>query len=151
MKRLMWPVMLLALAVSFVVGTVDRPSDTSATARVNALASQIRCPTCQGLSVGESDSPLARSSRDEIVRQVDEGRTDQQIRDYFVSRYGNDALMKTTSKGIGAVLWTLPGALGLLAVVGAAFALRRWRQTKSAVDLTDADRELVATAMRSRS
>ena len=94
--------------------------------RIDKLATEIKCPTCAGLSVAESSSPLANSSREEIERRVKEGESNDEIRDYFVSRYGDDALMTPARHGVTLVAWILPVVFGVLAMVAVAYTIRRW-------------------------
>ncbi len=83
---------LLAVAVGVVtVGLLTappRPQD-----RTKIIAAQLRCPVCQSESVLDSPSETAREMRELIASQVAEGRTDQEIIDYFVARYGTWILL----------------------------------------------------------
>lgn len=85
-------VVLLAVAVGVVtVGLLTappRPQD-----RTKIIAAQLRCPVCQSESVLDSPSETAREMRELIASQVAEGRTDQEIIDYFVARYGTWILL----------------------------------------------------------
>ena len=71
----------------------DRLADPAEEARAHALFSQVRCLVCQSQSIDESDAELARDLRQLIRQQVAEGRTDDQIKAYLVSRYGEFVLL----------------------------------------------------------
>jgi len=90
-------------------------------ARVQALGKQLRCPMCQGLSIADSNSSAARAQMDKVRELVAAGRTDQEIRDYFTSRYGEWALLDPPASGMNLVVWGLP----LLLLVGGALAIAR--------------------------
>jgi cytochrome c-type biogenesis protein CcmH len=90
-------------------------------ARVQALGKQLRCPMCQGLSIADSNSSAARAQMDKVRELVAAGRTDQEIRDYFTSRYGEWALLEPPASGMNLLVWMLP----LLLLVGGAFAIAR--------------------------
>src|SRR5690606_1293694 len=55
---------------------------------VRALAAELRCPVCQGLSLQDSPSELSQEMKDVIRAQLEEGQTREQVKAYFVSKYG---------------------------------------------------------------
>ena len=70
-----WLPWVLAAAVAvaaLVVASSDRSTDASPEARVEQLASQLRCPTCQGLSVADSPASTARAIREDLARRVED-------------------------------------------------------------------------------
>lgn len=94
------------------------PRDPSTRAR--AVEATLRCPTCQATSVADSPALAARQIRRVVEQQVQEGRTDDQIRAYFAARYGQWVLLDPPAAGPGLLVWLLPGAvllLGTLALV----------------------------------
>jgi cytochrome c-type biogenesis protein CcmH len=113
------------------------PPVASDAARSDALASELRCPDCQGLSVADSQTASAR----EIRRQVDElvaaGATDAEVRSHFVDRYGEWILLAPTSP----LAWTLP-FLALALGVGAlaAWLVRRRPASAPGATLDEATR-----------
>jgi len=89
-----------------------------------SIAAQLLCPACQGESVAQSQSPMAAAMRDTIAQQLAAGRSAQQIRQYFVDRYGTSILTDPPRGRLGVVLWLLPLAV-LAAVVFLAVRVRR--------------------------
>ena len=73
----------------------------------------LMCPVCQGQSVGESNSNLANDMRDIIRKQLEQGKSKEEILSYFVNRYGDSILATPPPKGINWVLWLLP-AVGII-------------------------------------
>jgi cytochrome c-type biogenesis protein CcmH len=90
-------------------------------ARVQALGKQLRCPMCQGLSIADSGSSAARAQMDKVRELVAAGKTDQEIRAYFTSRYGEWALLEPPASGMNLLVWLLP----LLLLVGGGVAIAR--------------------------
>lgn len=90
-------------------------------ARVQALGKQLRCPMCQGLSIADSSSSAARAQMDKVRELVAAGKSDQEIRDYFTSRYGEWALLEPPATGMNLLVWLLPLAL----LVGGGLAIAR--------------------------
>src|SRR5205085_2806486 len=129
-KNVVWSVLLAVLVGCIAYGSLAPTSSSPTPAqRSKQLAAEIRCPTCSGLSAGESDSTLARSTRDEIQRRVDGGKSNKQIRDYFVSRYGDSALMTPKKTGLSGVIWVLPAIGALIAAAGLTLVIVRWKST----------------------
>jgi cytochrome c-type biogenesis protein CcmH len=112
-------VLLVGLAAAG-LWQASRPPALSADQRGAAIAATLRCPTCQGLSVGDSPSKVAASMRDIVAEQVDDGRSDEQIRQWFVDRYGPWILLSPSAGGLGWLAWLLPVvALGAGVLVAA--------------------------------
>ena len=142
-----WLVLVALLAGGLAVAALDGSSARSSEERARGLAETIKCPTCQGQSVADSSSPAAKNIRTEIVRRMEAGQTDQEIRDGIVATYGEDLLLTPPRSGVGALVWFLPVALFVGAVGALVATFRRWR-TPPDVDVSDADRVLVEQARR---
>jgi cytochrome c-type biogenesis protein CcmH len=137
---------LVVAAVSLAVASRSAPP--TAAERAHALESQLRCPVCQGLSVADSPSSTARAIADDVGRRVASGETDEQIRQYYVSRYGPGILL--APNGVPGVLAVgLPLVLVAGAGVGLALALSRGRRRGRPV-ADERDEELVARLRAAR-
>ena len=125
---------LVALAAS--AQTVPAPSnDAALDAHVQALAAQLRCVVCQNESVADSQAPLAADLREQIRRQLREGRSDEQIRAYMTDRYGDFVLYEPPLSERTLLLWWGPAlmlAVGGLALWGV--LRRRSRLTDDAFE-----------------
>lgn len=73
------------------------------------IASGLRCPVCQGLSVADSNADAAVAMKNRIDELVKQGYTEQQIVDYFVDRYGDFVRLEPEAEGLNLVLWLVPG------------------------------------------
>lgn len=109
----------LVLATVVVVGLVAGP--TTRPDRVEAIGQSIRCPVCQAESIAASPSTTAREMMDVVREQVAAGRSDDEIRDYFVTRYGRWVLLDPGVDGQTVALWVLP----LLVAAGGIVVVRR--------------------------
>jgi cytochrome c-type biogenesis protein CcmH len=111
-----------ALALSLVLSVFapqqagSAPLAPAQEARVQALGKQLRCAVCQGLSVADSPASMARAQLDTVRALVSEGKSDLEIRDYFVARYGEWVLLAPPKHGLNWLVWL--GPLGLLGVGG---------------------------------
>jgi cytochrome c-type biogenesis protein CcmH len=101
-------------------------AESTLDARTRELASQLRCPVCQGLSLQDSPSELSQQMRDVVRQQLAAGKTPAEIRAYFVGRYGEWILMRPEPHGFNWVVYALP----LVLLAGGAwflvFAVRKW-------------------------
>lgn len=101
------------------------PLDAGREARVQALGKLLRCPMCQGLSIADSGSSAARAQMDRVRELVAEGKSDDDIRAYFVARYGEWALLEPSAQGLNWLVWLGPLALLLVGALAIARLLRR--------------------------
>ena len=145
-SRLPWIALVVVVAGALAVGTFDRGGGARTDEeRAQELAEGFRCPTCAGQSVADSDAPAAKAIRTQIARQIDEGRSDGEIRDYVLSRYPRSEQVPPRS-GLAGLVWVLPVAAVVVAVAGLAVAFRRWRVVGDRRVASDEDRVLVERA-----
>lgn len=121
-SRASW--LALAAAVVVIVGALVlagaiRGGPSTVEERAAAIASTLRCPVCRDLSVADSPAPLARQMRQTIVSQLRAGRTPDEIRAFFVGRYGEWVLLSPPRHGWNLVPWIVP-------IAGLALGLGWW-------------------------
>lgn len=75
---------------------------------VNDIADQLRCPTCTGLSINQSDAPFSLQIRQAVIGQVLEGQHKKEILDFFTERYGLWILREPPAKGFHFLAWLIP-------------------------------------------
>lgn len=105
--------------------------------RVQDVASQLKCPICQGESVADSPSQLAQQMRGVIRQQLQSGRSDQQVIQYFVDRYGQQIVWSPPWQGFTLLAWLVPIALLLGGVVLLFLVLRDWHAAPRVVTSDD--------------
>lgn len=108
--------------------------------RLVDLSAQLRCLVCQNQSIAESNAELAVDLRNQINEQIKLGRSDKEIVDFMVTRYGDFVLYRPPFKATTALLWIGPIALLLLAVVVFYRTLVSRRTRVDERPLTDAER-----------
>ena len=113
--------------------------DASGARRAAALAEQLRCLVCQNQSIAESNAELAVDLRREISEQIRAGRSDQDIIDFMVARYGDFVLYRPPVKPHTWLLWFGPALLAVGAVFAFARALRNRRRRAVEPPLTEAE------------
>ena len=130
----MFSALLLLAAVTLAVpdgaDAVAPPDVAADSARLDSLATdlaaRIRCPVCRQLSVEDSPSELARELKSVVRDRLARGESEEEVMQYFVSKYGEWVLLEPPKKGFNLVVWWLPvlGLLGGGIVLGVAF--RSW-------------------------
>jgi cytochrome c-type biogenesis protein CcmH/NrfF len=119
---------LVLAAVTGLVRSAGVGGAASDAERAQAVAESLRCPTCQGLSVADSGSPLAKSMRQIIDEQVAAGESEDEVRAYFVRRYGDWVLLTPRADGSGLLVWALPVAAVVAGLFAVAKLVRRRRE-----------------------
>jgi cytochrome c-type biogenesis protein CcmH len=121
--------MLLALLIALATPALAVQPDEvmrepALEARARALSAELRCMVCQNQSIDDSDAPLARDIRLLIRERIAKGETNNAVRSYLVSRYGDFILLKPPFQLDTLLLW-LFAPLTLLAGLGAVWFARR--------------------------
>ena len=114
--------------------------DPVAQKRLVDLSAQLRCLVCQNQSIAESNAELAVDLRNQINEQIKAGKSDKEIVDFMVTRYGDFVLYRPPFKATTALLWIGPIALLLLAVTVFYRTLVSRRARVEEKPLTDAER-----------
>jgi len=94
------------------------------------IAVQLRCPVCQGLSAADSTSPAALAMQKRVRELVAAGYDEQQIKDFFVDRYGEWLLLEPSGNGLNKALWLLPWVGAGLALGIALWTLVGWSRRR---------------------
>ena len=126
---------LLALLVAAAAGAVQPDEvlkDPALESRARALSAEIRCLVCQNQSIDDSDASLARDLRLLVREQIKQGRSDSEIRDYLVDRYGTFVLLDPPFRASTLVLWL--GPLFVLLVGGAGLIVYLRGRSRIAAD-----------------
>ena len=125
---------LIASPALTIAGTVE---EQAIDIRTREIAKTLRCTVCQSESVFESQAPLAQQMRGVIRERVAQGQSDEEIRCYFLSRYGDYILMEPRRTGLNWLIWAGPF---LMLLVGGLFLYRtlaRWTAQTASAPLED--------------
>ncbi len=130
MRRLRGAVLAgLAATLLCMAGASDDPAERlpnpAQEARARHLFQQLRCVVCQNESIDDSQAEIAGDLRKIVRVQITQGRSDQQVRDFLVRRYGEFILLTPTLTLGNLALWLTPF---LLVVLGGGYLLIRARQ-----------------------
>ena len=102
-------------------------ADPVAEKRLQKLSEELRCLVCQNQTIADSNAELAQDLRREVRTMIKDGKTDKEIVDFMVVRYGDFVLYRPPVKGITLLLWGGPVALMLLGL----FILQRYLRRRA--------------------
>jgi len=137
----------LVVCALFALPASPAERTSEAAVRAAALAANLRCLVCQNQSIAESNAELAVDLRRQIDEQIAAGRTDREIADFMVARYGDFVLYRPPFRASTLALWLGPPML----LVAGALVLRRTlaRRAAAPVDapLTEEERARAAALL----
>ena len=103
------------------------------------VAGELRCPTCTGLSVLESDAGFSVQIKDQVKVQMDEGKSKAEILDFFVERYGPWILREPPKTGFNMVAWAVPFGVLIFGPIVVWFFVWRKRKVVATFGVRSAD------------
>lgn len=147
MARCFHVVMLSLLSWSvWAIDTGRAFEDDEMQARYDDIISEVRCVQCQNQTIKDSNVQIASDLRREIRRLLAEGKSDAEVYEFLVARYGEFVLYRPPMSGITLLLWIAPG---LFLLIGGIVAVRVIRKRMSMpIDIdddSDSDSEQVVT------
>jgi cytochrome c-type biogenesis protein CcmH len=125
-------------------------------ARAAEIAAELRCPVCRNQAVVESNAELSREMQALVRERLVAGDTPDEVKEYFVSRYGEWILLEPQRRGINWIVWILPFLALALGAVLAVTLVRKWAAAGSsdeetvepAVVLSDENERWIREAVR---
>lgn len=134
---------LVIVAALFCIAAAPDPAEMLKSpeqeARARVLFKEIRCVVCQNESIDDSQAELATDLRRVVRSQVEAGKSDQEVREFLVERYGEFILLRPRFSAGNAILWTAPFLIVLIGV--GAVAARRRRAVVMETPLSDEERK----------
>jgi len=140
MAKLVLAAMLLFFAGTSALAGVVRHEDPIEQ-QVKAIATELRCPVCQGESIYDSHATVAGQMKALIREQIAAGKSPDDIKSFFVERYGEFVLMQPRANAMTALVWIFPALafFGGTALLVLLLRRRRAHQPDGAADRTDLD------------
>jgi len=129
-------------ALLFICGLALAQDDPVLEKRVHDLSTELRCLVCQNQTLADSSAPLALDLRNQVREQLRSGKSERDVIDFLVARYGDFVLYRPPLKASTVLLWV--GPFVLLAVGFAVLVLRVRRRLPSRPEPSEADRARAA-------
>jgi len=108
--------------------------DEATNLRFQILSKELRCPKCQNQNLADSNSPIAADLRLVVYKQLQEGKSDQEIIDYMVYRYGDFVLYRPRLNNKTFILWFAPLALFVIFAGAIVYIIRK--RSKATIENT---------------
>jgi len=149
--RRMTALLLLVLALpAYAKEAAPAAPDPALEQRVMRLTAELRCLVCQNQSLADSHADLAIDLKNQVRSQMLAGKSDAEIRDYMVARYGDFVLYRPPLKPTTALLWAGPFVLLAGGGLALGFYLRRRRERLAESELTPEQRVHAEALLRAR-
>lgn len=126
-------IFLLAVPIAMAIDREKAFEDPEMQARYEEIIAEVRCVQCQNQTIKDSNALIANDLRREIRRLMGEGRTDAEVYEFLVQRYGEFVLYRPRLSGVSLLLWIAPGAFLLLG----AFVVYRVLRKRMALPIDD--------------
>ena len=142
---------VFALNVGIAIANEAAPlaDDPVVEQRLISISEEMRCLVCQNESLAGSRSDLANDLRREIRVLIKEGKSDDQIRNFMVERYGDFVLYRPPVKPVTWLLWIGPFVILAFGIAGLLAYLRRRNHSVPSVTLTDSDNQKIDALLNS--
>jgi cytochrome c-type biogenesis protein CcmH len=115
----------------FLGGQIQAAPPPDIEEQTRTVAAELRCVVCQNLSVADSPSEMAQQMRASVREQLQAGKSPQEIKDFFVSKYGEWVLLAPSNTGFNRLLWWLPLTVLIIGCIVALLLARRWAARKA--------------------
>ncbi|MBC9250468.1 cytochrome C [Pseudomonas alcaligenes] len=153
MKRLLLACLLGLSLIGAARAAIDtyQFKDEAERERFRTLTEELRCPKCQNQDLADSNAPIAADLRREIYRMLQEGKSNDEIVDFLVLRYGDFVRYKPPVDARTYLLWYGPASLLGLGLLGLGVLVLRRRRVENApeqVTLSEAERERLARLLK---
>jgi cytochrome c-type biogenesis protein CcmH len=132
LRTVLFAVMLAWAGGALAIDTERAFDDPALQARYEDITRELRCLVCQNETIADSNATLAGDLRREVREMIAEGKTDDQIRDFMIARYGDFVLYRPRMTRMNFLLWAAPV---LLLLVGAFAVVRVVRRRAAEADL----------------
>jgi cytochrome c-type biogenesis protein CcmH len=125
-------VAVVAVVILAMVAAAARPSERTIDDRARALDAELRCPVCHGTSIADSPAAFAVEMRAVVRERLAAGASDDDVRDFFIDRYGVWILLTPPTEGYEMAVWLAPG---VVVAAGTILLVRRSRQRSEPVQV----------------
>lgn len=144
MKRFIMIMLSLALISSVNAGVeVKQFENPQQEQRYKRLVNELRCLVCQNQNLADSNAPLAVDLRNKVYAMINDGKSDKEIMEFMVARYGDFVLYRTPLKISTLLLWAGPFIIFIIALV-ILLRLIAQRRKLQVTELSQADKEKVS-------
>lgn len=118
--------------------------------RYQALAKELRCPKCQNQNLADSNAPISKDLKLEVYNLLQEGKSDKEIVDFMVERYGEFVLYRPKVSKVTYVLWYGPAVLIIIGIICVIVIVRKKPAKKVSAELTDEQKAQLESILKEK-
>ncbi len=135
---------ILLFVVMIITFGCIREEDITLEQRMHQLTNQLMCPVCDAQTIDGSNAQISKDMRAKVQELLHEGKSNSEIKDYFILRYGEDILAAPTGIGFNLLAWIMPIfiVLGGISITFLALKNMRCSNTKAALTVTSNQQDL---------
>ncbi len=135
---------ILLFVVMMITFGCIREEDITLEQRMHQLTNQLMCPVCDAQTIDGSNAQISKDMRAKVQELLHEGKSNSEIKDYFILRYGEDILAAPTGIGFNLLAWIMPIfiVLGGISITFLALKNMRCSNTKAALTVTSNQQDL---------
>ncbi|QOL25866.1 cytochrome c-type biogenesis protein CcmH [Thalassotalea sp. LPB0316] len=116
--------------------------------RYQALVKELRCPKCQNQNLADSNSQIAVDLREQVYVMINEGKSDKEIVDYMVARYGDFVLYRPKVNEMTYILWFGPAVLLLIGAIVVVMIVRKKAPPQADKPMSEAQKQQLADILK---
>jgi cytochrome c-type biogenesis protein CcmH len=131
LKGLLLAVLVVLAVPALAIDTQRAFDDPALQARYEQINRELRCLVCQNQTIADSNATLAQDLRREVREMIEAGKSDAEIREFMIERYGDFVLYRPRMTPVNFLLW---GAPVLLLLLGTFIGIRIIRKQAASVD-----------------
>lgn len=149
-NRWAWLGFIVVIGVLLILGSSRPPTEGTSEDRLYDIASDMKCVACVGESVANSQASIAIKMRSEIREQMEQGKSNDEIFNFFVERYDQRVLLNPPASGIAGLVWIVPVVVLGAGVAGLGLAFAKWRSVRGddTITASEQDKRLVEAARK---
>jgi cytochrome c-type biogenesis protein CcmH len=128
MKKTIWIIGILVAFITLSYSIAAAQDPTPSDDEVNAIASQLFCPVCENIPLDVCPTTACHQWREEIRQMLAEGKTPDEIKQYFVDNYGARVLSEPPAQGLNWMVYIVPPVLFAAGAILLVLAFRNWKK-----------------------
>tara|TARA_B100000470_G_C19721102_1_gene360034 strand:+ start:235 stop:720 length:486 start_codon:yes stop_codon:yes gene_type:complete len=131
------PTIFMLICYLFIFSCYQMSGVTSQEIKIQSVNRSLMCPVCPGESIDQSQHPLAVQMRNLVETKINEGWTENQVRDFFEERYGPAVLLEPSKEGVHLVIWIIPIIIFIISFGALIFVIKSMLRKKQTIKKED--------------
>ena len=127
------PTICMLICYFFISSCYQMSGVTNEEIKTQNVNRSLMCPVCPGESIDQSQHPLAIQMRNLVKKKINEGWTENQVRDFFEERYGPAVLLEPSKEGVSLIIWRIPIMIIIISFGALIFVIKSMLRKKQTI------------------